>query len=32
VKAGRLAYLSGLMEKKNYATASSPLTQFSKII
>ena len=30
VKAGRLAYLSGCMEQKHYATASSPLTQISK--
>ena len=29
VEAGRLAYLSGIMEKKNYAVASSPLTQIS---
>ena len=32
VKAGRLGYLSGRMEKKHYATASSPLEQISKII
>nr|YP_010594942.1 Thiamine biosynthesis protein G [Stephanopyxis turris]WAJ57677.1 Thiamine biosynthesis protein G [Stephanopyxis turris] len=32
VKAGRLAYLAGRMEKKQYATASSPVTQISKII
>ena len=32
VKAGRFAYLSGIMEKKNYANASSPLNQLSKII
>ena len=31
VKAGRLAYLAGQMKKKNYATASSPLTQISKL-
>ena len=31
VKAGRLGYLSGRMEKKSYATASSPLQQISKI-
>ena len=30
VKAGRYAYLAGQMEKKYYATASSPLTQISK--
>ena len=30
VKAGRLAYLAGRMDKKNYATASSPLDQISK--
>nr|YP_010448133.1 Thiamine biosynthesis protein G [Nitzschia dubiiformis]UTQ75614.1 Thiamine biosynthesis protein G [Nitzschia dubiiformis] len=30
VKAGRLAYLAGRMEKKLYATASSPLNQISK--
>ena len=30
VQAGRLAYLAGRMEKKNYATASSPLDQISK--
>ena len=30
VQAGRLAYLAGRMEKKNYATASSPLEQISK--
>jgi len=30
VKAGRLAYLAGQMEKKYYATASSPLSQISK--
>ena len=32
VQAGRLAYLSGRMPKKNYANASSPLTQISKLI
>jgi thiazole synthase len=32
VKAGRLAYLAGTMEKKRYADPSSPLTQISKII
>lgn len=31
VKAGRLAYLAGRMEKKYYATSSSPLTQISKL-
>mgnify|MGYP000676649606 FL=1 len=31
VKAGRLAYLAGRMDKKNYATASSPLDQISKL-
>ena len=31
VRAGRLAYLSGRMRKKNYATASSPLTQISHL-
>ena len=30
LKAGRLAYLAGRMEKKYYATASSPLTDLSK--
>ncbi len=30
VKSGRLAYLSGRMEKKYYASASSPLDQISK--
>jgi thiazole synthase len=30
VQAGRLAYLAGRMEKKNYATASSPLDRISK--
>jgi len=32
VQSGRLAYLAGRMEKKYYATASSPLEQISKII
>ena len=32
VKAGRLGYLAGCMDKKNYANASSPLTQISKLI
>ena len=32
VKAGRLGYLSGRMEKKYYANASSPLQQISKIL
>lgn len=32
VKAGRLAYLAGRMEKKYYATASSPLNQISNLI
>lgn len=32
VQAGRLAYLAGRMEKKNYATASSPLDQISKVL
>lgn len=31
VKAGRIAYLAGRMEKKYYADASSPLSQISKI-
>jgi len=31
VKAGRLAYLAGRMEKKQYANASSPLDQISKL-
>jgi thiazole synthase len=31
VQAGRLGYLSGRMEKKYYATASSPLDQISKL-
>jgi thiazole synthase len=30
VKAGRLAYLAGRMEKKSYANASSPLDQISR--
>lgn len=30
VKAGRLAYLAGRMEKKHYAIASSPLDEISK--
>ena len=30
VQAGRFAYLAGRMDKKNYATASSPLDQISK--
>ena len=30
VKAGRLAYLAGRMDKKNYAIASSPLDQISR--
>ena len=32
VKAGRLAYLAGRMEKKYYAQASSPSQQISKIL
>ena len=32
VQAGRLAYLAQRMKTKNYATASSPLTQISKLI
>ena len=32
VKAGRLAYLAGRMEKKQYANASSPLKQISQIL
>jgi thiazole synthase len=32
VQAGRLAYLAGRMEKKYYASASSPLNQISKFI
>jgi len=31
VQAGRLAYLAGRMEKKDYASPSSPLTQISKL-
>lgn len=31
VKAGRLAYLAGRMDKKYYANASSPLEQISKL-
>jgi thiazole synthase len=31
VQAGRLGYLAGRMEKKNYANASSPLEQISKL-
>lgn len=31
VKAGRLGYLAGRMDKKNYAIASSPLDQISKL-
>ena len=31
IKAGRLAYLAGRMEKKSYANASSPLDQISKL-
>lgn len=31
VQSGRLAYLAGRMEKKHYASASSPLEQISKI-
>ena len=31
VEAGRLGYLAGLMKKKNYGQASSPLNQISKI-
>jgi thiazole synthase len=31
VKAGRLAYLAGRMEKKSYASPSSPLSQISKL-
>lgn len=31
VKAGRLAYLAGCIEKKQYAVSSSPLNQISKI-
>ena len=32
VNAGRLAYLAGRMDKKNYASASSPLDQISKFL
>jgi thiazole synthase len=32
VRAGRLAYLAGRMEKKYYANASSPIEQISKYI
>ena len=32
VKAGRLAYLSGRMDKKYYANSSSPLQQISKLL
>jgi len=32
VNAGRLAYLAGRMDKKNYASASSPLDKISKFI
>ena len=32
VQAGRLAYLAGRMEKKYYASPSSPLEQISKIV
>jgi thiazole synthase len=32
VQAGRLAYLAGRMEKKHYASASSPLEQISKFL
>lgn len=31
VQSGRLGYLAGRMEKKNYATPSSPINQISKI-
>ena len=31
IKSGRLAYLAGRMKKKDYANASSPLNQISKI-
>jgi len=31
VQAGRLAYLAGRMDKKNYAISSSPLDQISKL-
>jgi thiazole synthase len=30
VQAGRLGYLAGRMDQKNYARASSPLDQISK--
>lgn len=32
VKSGRLAYLAGQMEKKSYATASSPLSWISNLV
>ena len=32
VKAGRLGYLAGRMEKKSYANPSSPLNQISKLL
>ena len=32
VQAGRLAYLAGRMKKKQYADASSPLNQISKLL
>jgi thiazole synthase len=32
VQSGRLAYLSGIMEKKQYATPSSPTNQISKLL
>jgi thiazole synthase len=32
VKAGRLGYLAGRMDKKNYATSSSPLDQISQSV
>lgn len=32
VKSGRLAYLAGRMQKKQYANSSSPLEQISKIL
>jgi thiazole synthase len=32
VKAGRLAYLAGRMDKKYYANSSSPLKQISKLL
>ena len=31
VQSGRLGYLAGLMEKKQYANSSSPINQFSKL-